>query len=273
MADNSKIQWTDHTWNPWIGCTKVSAGCDNCYAENLMDRRYGRVQWGAGNPRSRTKTWGDPVRWNKQVKKAESRPRVFCASLSDIFDPEVSTDLRREALNVIDSCKNLDWLLLTKRPQLIKKLLIEAWGEYESFLLRNPNVILGTTIENQKVLSHRSEALWDIASEFWARTFYSVEPLLEDVNLHLDLCPVDWVIVGGESGANARPFNIDWVRNIYRQCDLLGVSFFFKQTGSNCFDGDRPVKVSGKGGEWDAIPEDLRIREFYRPLQLQEPSQ
>ena len=123
MAENTKIQWCHHTWNPWIGCTKVNEGCQNCYAENLMDTRYHRVQWGPNGTRSRTKTWRDPLKWNRAAKQAGEKRKVFCASLADVFEdrPEL-VPWRSEMFDVIDQCQNLYFLLLTKRPENIQRL-------------------------------------------------------------------------------------------------------------------------------------------------------
>lgn len=136
MAENSKIEWTDHTFNPWIGCTKVSPGCAHCYAERDFDHRKGRVKWGAGNARERTSAdnWKLPLRWNRAVQKeiaervrlqAEenapffpvARPRVFCASLADWLDDEVPIEWLADLLDLVRQTPHLDWLLLSKRPQ------------------------------------------------------------------------------------------------------------------------------------------------------------
>lgn len=129
MAENSAIEWCDHTFNPWIGCTKVGPGCDHCYAEHLMDTRYGRVQWGAGNPRSRTSAanWTLPEKWNRDAAAFMAargrRQRVFCASLADVFDNEVINDWRVDLFRLIAATPNLDWLLLTKRIGNAKPML------------------------------------------------------------------------------------------------------------------------------------------------------
>ena len=117
----SKIEWTTHTFNPWIGCTKVSPGCAHCYAETLMDTRYGRAKWGKGNPRSRTSAgnWKQPKRWDKEAAKLGERHRVFCASLADVFDGEVANEWRDALWKLIEATPNLDWLLLTKRPEVM----------------------------------------------------------------------------------------------------------------------------------------------------------
>src|ERR1700730_6921319 len=117
VAENSKIEWTDHTFNPWIGCTKVSPACDHCYAEAMMDTRYGRVRWGAGEDRSRTSkaNWQQPLKWNRIAQADGARPLVFCASLADVFDNEVDPLWRRELFALIEATPSLIWLLLTKR--------------------------------------------------------------------------------------------------------------------------------------------------------------
>ncbi len=134
MAENSAISWTRHTWNPWIGCSKVSPACDGCYAEAMMDKRYGRVEWGGpgqgAGTRSRTSalTWNDPFRWQRQAEKDGDRPFVFCASLADIFDNQVDPQWRADAFEVMRKTPRLVYLLLTKRPQLIVKLADAAGG-------------------------------------------------------------------------------------------------------------------------------------------------
>ena len=122
MAENSNIEWCDHTFNPWIGCQKVSPGCDHCYAEAMMDKRYGRVQWGPHGERVRTSqnNWNMPLRW---AKKANGhRPRVFCASLADWLDNRAPREWRSDLGRVIEATPELDWLLLTKRPENYEKL-------------------------------------------------------------------------------------------------------------------------------------------------------
>ena len=119
MAENSKIEWTDHTFNPWIGCTKVSDGCKNCYAESLMDKRWGKVKWGPQGQRQRTsdENWKKPFAWDRQAAKQGIRYRVFCASLADVFeDNDQVSDWRLDLFDMIKVTPNLDWLLLTKRP-------------------------------------------------------------------------------------------------------------------------------------------------------------
>ena len=231
MAENSLIEWTDNTFNPWIGCTKVSPACDNCYAEALMDSRYGRVQWGAGNPRSRTapSTWKQPRKWNREAEKAGARPFVFCSSLADVFDNEVDPDWRADLFKLIEETPHLVWLLLTKRIGNANRMIAEAGG-----LPRN--VALGATMANQYEYD-RDRLKLEAARRDWPVlfTFGSFEPLLGPVIL--DSNAPDWIIVGGESGPNARPMDLDWARSLRGQANRLGRVFNFKQVG-----GRRPDK-------------------------------
>lgn len=256
MAENSSIEWTDHTFNPWIGCTKVSPGCDHCYAEARMDTRLHRVSWGAGQPRQRTKTWGDPVRWNKAHEAFYAvhgrRQRVFCASLADVFDNEVPPAWRQELMSLIVRTPNLDWLLLTKRIGNAKRMLSDA-SMHDGLLLtandeyRPPaNLWLGATIVNQEEADRDIPKL--LATPAAVR-FLSMEPLLGPVDLAASgavwsdmngqvvnaaargLRGVDWVIVGGESGPQARPMYRPWLVSLRDQCATAGVPFLFKQWG------------------------------------------
>ena len=129
MAENSNISWCDHTFNPWIGCQKVSPGCDSCYAEALMDTRFGKVQWGPEGERKLTSdaNWRKPLTWNRKAATAGERPRVFCASLADVFDNQAPQAWRRRLWSLILDTPNLDWLLLTKRPQNISKMMPWNW--------------------------------------------------------------------------------------------------------------------------------------------------
>jgi protein gp37 len=266
MAENSDIQWTDHTWNPWIGCTQVSPGCANCYAKTMMDDRYGRVKWGAGQERSRTSeaNWKHPAKWNRQAEKLGIRYRVFCSSLADIFDNEVSVEWRQDAFRVIESCKNLDWLLLTKRPQNIISMVESISGDFFSKWARqNPHVWFGCTIEDQQRYNERSPYMQDVRSR-GSKVFYSCEPLLGRVNLYLLSNPVDWVIVGGESGSKARETSLSAIRGVVHQCQANETPCLVKQLGKSpvTMDGDRWSISDSHGGNIDEFPSDLKIREF-----------
>jgi len=228
MAENSAIEWCDHTFNPWIGCTKVSPACDNCYAERDMDHRFGRVTWGPGQRRSRTtvQNWYKPRRWNREAAGADVRPKVFCASLADVFDVEVPEEWVDDLFNLIRDTPNLDWLLLTKRPQVAK-----TW--FKNTRHYWPNVWLGTTVENQDMASARLPHLFKTNNV--AKKFLSMEPLLEhvDIEYYGIIGELDWVIVGGESGPNWRPMEPSWAELIKDQCHRAGVSFFMKQMSGN----------------------------------------
>jgi protein gp37 len=234
MAQNSKIEWTDHTFNPWIGCTRVSPACDNCYAEALMDARYGRVQWGAGNPRSRTavSTWRQPRKWNREAERDGTRPFVFCSSLADVFDNEVDPAWRADLFRLIEDTPNLAWLLLTKRIGNALKMIYAA----NTALPRN--VAIGATMANQEEYDRDSAKLArvkEVAKPLF--TFGSFEPMLGPIVI--DAAAPDWIIVGGESGTNARPMDLDWARSLKRQSDDLDRIFNFKQVGG---------RTSDKGG-------------------------
>lgn len=252
MSENSKIEWTDHTFNPWIGCTKVSPACDHCYAEISTASRSLKVSWGAGQPRHRTgkDNWNQPKRWNDNhdnfFTEHGRRQRVFCASLADVFDNEVPAAWRVDLVELIAATPNLDWLILTKR-------IGNAHTMWPAEPL--PNVWLGATICNQEEADRDIPKLLQVPV---CVRFLSMEPLLGPVDLTKIPIPgsghgyhefdpiitmnvlrrasvfashVHWVIVGGESGPNARPMQTQWVKNLRDQCIGAGVPFFFKQWG------------------------------------------
>lgn len=271
MSETSSIEWTDSTFNPWIGCTKVSPGCDHCYAERHFDTRLGRVRWGAGNPRQRTSAanWRKPLKWEREHAQffAEHgrRRRVFCASLADVFDNEVPQAWRGDLFDLILATPHLDWLLLTKRIGNVPRMLDWVAASRDAMLDSNDrsvlpaNVWLGITIVNQEEADRDIHKLLGIPASV---RFLSMEPLLGPVDLtpwlrrgDADLRRqdplaaallaqgeaegsawirpgIDWVIVGGESGTEARPMHPDWVRSLRDQCQAAGVSFLFKQWGS-----------------------------------------
>lgn len=243
MAENSNIEWTTHTFNPWIGCTKVSPACDHCYAEAWDKRFTGGDRWGPHAPRTRTKTWGNPVKWNKQAEGATERPRVFCASLADVFDNHktILPTWRRELWKLIQDAPNLDFLMLTKRPQNIKRFLPDDWGNGYS------NVWLGATVESQKE-ADRLDALISVPAKVH---FLSMEPLLGAVDLSKHIHGLQWVITGGESGSQYRPANPDWFRGLRDQCAAADVPFLFKQ-----WEGRNQKIIKAKGRELDGIIHD-----------------
>lgn len=347
MAENSKIQWTTSTFNPWEGCSKVSLGCTNCYAEARADR-FKTVQWGPNGTRrvASEAMWRQPVKWNELAACScgdgfrgnhspycpqAHRPRVFCASLADVFEDwqgpmttaaghslakcracstvghttggfpgkckcgggnlEIATmsDIRARLFKLIDATPNLDWLLLTKRPENFKAML--PWPGWP-----RENVWLGVSVEDQQRADERIPLLLQTPA---AVRFLSVEPLLGRV----DLCKsfgiwwnsttnewmrdgkpgIHWVICGGESGRGARRFELDWARSIQNQCDAANIPFFFKQAGSNAWDWTRgdpanhePSELvqlhlrDKKGGELAELPSSLRCRDL--PSTVQPPA-
>lgn len=257
--ENTKIQWCDHTFNPWIGCAKVSEGCQNCYAEFLMADRYHRVVWGEQGTRSRTKTWGDPLKWNRQAAKDGWKHKVFCASLADVFEDRGELMPWREDLfKLIDRCPNLYWLLLTKRPENIRRM----WPDGRE----RENVWLGTSISNQRNADEQIDKLRD--ARFLAPVlFISLEPQIGFVDLEPWLQPeplIHWVIVGGESqqGGQAREFKIEWAVDAKVQCVEADVPVFIKQFGSNptMYGKPYPLKDS-HGGDMAEWPDTLRVRQ------------
>lgn len=293
MAENSNISWTHHTFNPWRGCVKVSAGCKHCYAEQLVTKRQGLPLWGLTAERrvAAESTWKEPVRWNRKAQEAGVRHRVFCASLADVFEDRPDLVAPRARLfRLIEATPHLDWLLLTKRPQDMARLAQEAgWpGRWPT------NVWAGTTVEDQE---QAEERVWRLLGVPARVRFLSCEPLLGPLDLagvrllgwrsinggeeprgafaRWQETPmraklregIDWVIVGGESGPSARIFDLAWARDLLSQCRGAGVPFFFKQAGNLALDSDwsglSPLALRDpKGGDLQELPEDLRIQEF-----------
>ncbi len=241
MAETT-IEWTatqlpdgtslpGYVFNSWVGCTKVSAACDHCYAESWA-KRSGIVKWGA-HPRRRTSEsyWRQPLKWNRIAERDGIRRKVFCCSLADVFDNQADPQWRVNLWALIDSTPALDWLLLTKRPQNIAKMMPVWWeGDVPA------NLWLGTTVENQEEANRRIPYLIEAKARI---KFLSCEPLLGPIQfkdvpgfnrVNLSLWNW-WVIAGGESGGLARPPMIKWVRSIRDQCAIAGVPFFWKQWG------------------------------------------
>jgi protein gp37 len=230
VGKNSPIEWTDNTFNPWWGCTKVSAACKHCYAETWA-KRIGMSLWGGRTDRRffGDSHWKQPIRWNAQASAANIRFRVFCASMGDIFESRSDLNVWRARLwDLIRVTPFLDWLLLTKRPEHVSQQV--PWGRNWPI-----NVWLGTTIENELWASRRVPALLEHEA---AVRFVSCEPLLGPVDLRRWLgstesrLGIDWVIAGGESGAKARPMNPGWAFSLRDQCVDADVPFHFKQWGN-----------------------------------------
>lgn len=251
MAQNSKIEWTHHTANLWHGCTKVHEGCDNCYAEK-MAKRWGNDVWGHDKPRKEIKSvFADLDKYQNLAKKADEIHRVFVGSMMDIFEKfQLLVDskknpsehgntscLRSELFTRINQGRyqNLMFLLLTKRPSSINRLIPVNWND-------NPpdNVMFGTSISTQE----HAQRLINMLLEVNGKRFLSIEPQLTEIR-DIDLTGIDWVIQGGESGPNKRPFEIEWAYTMRDICKEQDVPYFFKQ-----IDKIQP------------IPEDLMIRQF-----------
>ncbi len=234
--EESKIEWTNYTFNPWWGCAKVSVGCKNCYAE-AWDARFKGDHWGENAPRRffGDKHWNDPIRWNRKAEAAGVRRRVFCASMADVFEEHadstmnMSMDSERHRLwKMIEKTQHLDWLLLTKRPENHEMVPL-AW---QSGSRRPPNVWFGTTAENQEQADKRIPHL--LRAKWPALRFVSYEPALGPIQLLSsgflsgNNC-VNWVIAGAESGGGARQMSDDWAREVRDECQATGVPFFYKQ--------------------------------------------
>lgn len=282
MGEISGIAWTDATFNPWWGCTRVSPGCEHCYAETLATVRRKLDVWGVDANRKPMSDayWRDPVKWNRKAEAEGVRRRVFCASMADVF--ELPPDRNEQAHAVMDQARGrlwklieetpwLDWLLLTKRPQNVDDL--QPWGADWP-----RNVWLGVTAEDQK----RADERVPILLKLRARTrFVSHEPALERVDFSRWLGPdgIHWVITGGESGSKARPYFLNWAADIIQQCRSAGAAPFVKQLGARPYlegqgllDDDDPCAVDlvrvalndAKGGDLSEWPEELRVQEFPR---------
>ena len=220
MAETSGISWTDATFNPWIGCTKVSPACDHCYAERDNQRYSWVKEWGSGAPRKRTSaaTWRNPMLWNAKATAAGKPLRVFCASLADVFDNEVPDAWRSDLWRIMRATPNLRWIVLTKRIGNAAKMLPTDWP------LANAGLM--ATLATQ--------AEWDRDWQKLAATpatwrGVSAEPLLGRIDIG-DARP-DWIITGGESGPQRRELDMDAVRFMRDQCARNGVTFHHKQNG------------------------------------------
>ncbi len=225
MATTTGIEWTNKTYNPWIGCTKVSPGCDHCYAETLALQKGFVNEWGKDGVRHLTKTASEVIEWNQEAINNKTRYVVFCASLGDVFEknPQL-TEARRDLWRLVKQTPFLDWMILTKRPQNIASMLPDDWGAGYK------HVSLMVSAEDQKHFDKRVPVLQGVKAK---RRALSVEPLLGPISIPKGgLKGIDLVIVGGESGEGSRPMNPEWVRKLRDDCAREGVDFFFKQWGN-----------------------------------------
>lgn len=260
MAENSGIAWTTHTFNPWIGCTKVGPGCDSCYAEALAARRLG-VAWGAGAPRRRTKeaNWNKVRKWNRGAARTGFRPWVFVASLADVFDNEVDERWRRDLLELFVECRNLNFQLVTKRIGNAERMLPRAFG------VVNPHVGIVATVVTQKECDRdlgKLLSLKDYGYAGWVGL--SIEPQLERVIPKISE-GLDWAITGGESDQGARrgrPYMLQWPQALIDWGYEANVDIYVKQVGSAVA---RILQLKDSAGadpeEW---PVQLRVRQMPR---------
>lgn len=257
MADTTKIEWADRTLNFWIGCTQVSSACDNCYAMSMARRL--KIKWNAAPVLNSNRQWDRVDAYQRGAKRFFQRhgrrQLVFVNSMSDFFDKRAQQIWRAAAFMKIERAPDVNWLLVTKRPQNILKMVPLHWLQPGGW---PENVWLGVTVENQEEANRRIPLL--LAVPGVKVRFISCEPLLGPLDLgavceqtpspvgydalrgrqfHYDdegqwtSCPkLDWVICGGESGANARPMHPDWARALRNQCAAADVPFFFKQWGT-----------------------------------------
>ncbi|MGD9798878.1 MAG: DUF5131 family protein [Acidimicrobiia bacterium] len=230
MGATTAIAWTDHTFNPWWGCTNVSPGCDHCYAETFA-KRTGHDVWGKDGERRffGDKHWAEPLRWDRQAAEAGVRRLVFCASMADVFEPRSDLDEERWRLwRLIVATPHLTWQLLTKRPEQVMRFVPIDWqGSWPA------HVWIGTTVEDQERADLRIPRLLAIPAPV---RFLSCEPLLGPVSLAAAtpaavVDGIGWVIAGGESGPGHRPLDVDHARWLRDQCKSEGIPFFFKQHG------------------------------------------
>lgn len=268
MGKHSAIEWTDHTFNPWWGCTKVSPACAHCYAE-AWSKRVGLVLWGVDARRRyfSENHWRQPILWDRAAGLEKVRRRVFCASMADVFEARSDLDAWRIRLwELIGATPNLDWLLLTKRPENIRSIV--PWE-----LHWPSNVWIGVTVESQDLAVKRIPHLQELHA---AVKFLSCEPLLGPLELSGLLSGIDWVIVGGESGRGARPMDPNWVYSLRDQVVRSGISFLFKQWGEWAPGSDSTLmkrvgkKAAGRlldGRAWSQFPAPTKasFKDSYAP--------
>lgn len=268
VAEITKIAWSHSTFSPWIGCTKIGPGCDQCYAHAADHRFTGGKHWGAGAPRRPTSSayWRKPLLWNEKAQRSGKPWRVFCASQADVFDNEADPELRASLFRLIKATPNLTWLLLTKRIGNAAAMLPDDWISVGMEQKHYPNVWLGITVVTQAEVDRDWRKLFELGP---CVKFLSVEPQIEEISLipmvrqsHLP----DWVICGGESAqlGKCRPFDARWAMRLREECDQFGAAFFMKQLGSKAHFGSHPMPYTGKGDNPAEWPNEIQVREFPR---------
>lgn len=275
MGQETGISWTDHTANFWWGCVKVSPGCQHCYADTLA-KRYGKSIWGPAKTTDRELkkgVWSELPKWDKAAKESGQRRRVFVMSMGDFFEdhPQV-VEWRRDALHLISQLRNLDFQVLTKRPENVIRMIEAGTGRNaDAWFADCDHVWIGTSVENQEQADKRIPELLKIPARV---RFLSMEPLLGQVDIswasttpgvhhwpngrnrfgfwgsgyhsaRLDVCGIHWVIVGGESGHGRRAMQVSWAQSLHDQCKQAGVAFFMKQDSHT------------KSGQQGRLPDEL----------------
>jgi protein gp37 len=282
MSENSKIQWTHHTYNPWRGCRKVAPECANCYITSTPPFRMTGQTHGSVRVRASEKALAEPLKWNAAAERAGERHRVFCLSLGDWLDDEnVPIEWLSDLLAMIHATPNLDWLLLTKRPQNWHDRISES---YESFRYRPSAWMLRAWLMrftgNTGVTAVPPDNVWigvsagadqKAALSIPAKVhFLSAEPMLHELDTE-NAAKFDWIILGGESGHNARRCDVDWIRQGVAFCKANGVACYVKQLGAKPYirhpkhigaTHEMMHLVDKKGGDPDEWPEELRVRKF-----------
>ena len=246
MAENSKIAWTDDTFNPWWGCARIGPGCDNCYAATL-DKRTGGDYWDSDKTPRRTgeQNWNKPCKWNKQAEAAGVRRKVFCASMADVFDNRVPQKWRDDLWALVRETPNLDWIIVTKRIGNAAKMLPTDWGDGYR------NVWLLITVVNQDEVNRDIPKLLSVRAHVHG---LSVEPQLESILVrHAHMKRLDWVICGAESGPHRRPFDVRWARTFRDACHASQTAFFLKQIPGGTHKGVIEIPELD-GQQWTQFP-------------------
>jgi protein gp37 len=273
MGKDSKIEWTDHTFNPWRGCTKVGPGCDNCYAAAL-DHRWkpgGTTHWGPGAPRllASSNMWLEPMKWDAAARKAGQSARVFAASWADVFDNEVPDAWRRKLADRISFLAALDWILVTKRIGNAPKMLLGMFKDATGVRSLPENMIVLATICNQEEWDRDRAKLFALKECFGFKIGVSYEPALGPCDWR-DIEHIDWLICGGESDQSLRlrptqPFDLEWGAAARIAAARFDVPFFFKQLGSKpVWRGAHVPKTDAHGRNLEDIPTMLRERRYWQ---------
>jgi len=234
MALKSSIEWTESSWNPVTGCTKISAGCKNCYAEKMAKRLQAMGQKNYINGFNLTiheEVFNLPLKW-------KTPQMIFVNSMSDLFHESLPFEIIKKLFDIMNKCYWHTFQILTKRSNILY--------EYSKYLNWSDNIWMGVTVENQESVYR----IYDLQRTDAKIKFISFEPLISDIN-DVDLRYIDWVIVGGESGAGFRVIKEEWVLNIKEKCEDKGIPFFFKQCGGY------NKKKNGRlllNREWKEIP-------------------